>query len=388
MRFFLERITAVFFVLCITFIPLNFDGKGLQLEITQFLFHDFIRFLQDSFFENTIKNIDFSSDTIAFNLLLLVLFFVAIIVAFIIPKNKKIIDFSRTVVVYYLFFILLKYGFDKIFKTQFYLPEPNVLHTKFGDLSKDILYWSTMGTSRFYIVSLGLIEVFAAILLLINRTRVLGLLLAIGVFANVALINFGFDISVKTFSVFLFFATVFAIYPNLNIIFDFLIRQKPTQLLSQNTNFHISKPLQLGLKTFVVGMFLGTVLLPYIENQNFNDDEFPRPFFHGVYQVISSTQNTSDFQINSFYIHRKNYLILEYKSGKRIDYYFEIRKDKKQLKLINYSAKSQIITYNYLKKDSVLELNFPSFKIIAKAQNWQKMPALQNNFHWTIDEVK
>ncbi len=392
MKTFLEKIISFFFVLCIVFIPLNFNGKGFQFQITQFLFHDLIKFFQNIFFQNAIKKIDFSSDTIALNLLIFILFFISFLVVIILQIFKsntiKLITISRTISIYYLAYILLKYGFDKIFKTQFYLPEPNILYSQFCDLSRDILYWSTIGTSRFYSISLGIIEIFTAILLLINRTRILGLLLSIGVFTNVILVNFGFDISVKTFSILLLLMTIFAIYPNLKSIFYFFIRAKQSELSFSDFHLIKQKPVRIALKFFTIGFFFIQIILPYFESQNFNDDEFPRPFLHGSYQVIASNQKSANFQVIRFYIHRKNYLILENETGKKIDYYFEVDQSKKQFKLMSYQSKFQILTYKYSIKDSVLQLNFPDFKIIAKAQNWRKSKVLQNDFHRTIDEIK
>ena len=392
MKFFLEQLLAIFLVLCIFFTPLNFDGKCFQFEITQFIFLDLIQFIQNNFFENPIKSIDFSSDTIGLNLLILILFFISITIGLILKiikfRNQNIIQLSRIIVIYYLAYILLKYGFDKIFKSQFYLPEPNILYSQVGDLSKDILYWSTIGTSRFYSISLGIIEVFTAFLLLINRTRILGLLIAIGVFANVILVNFGFDISVKTFSVLLLLMTLFAIFPELKNLFVFFIKRKEVQL--SNANFYLikQKPIRNAIKTFVIGLMFLQIFNPYFKSQNFNDDSISRPFLHGVYNVIESNQKTVNFKINRFFIHRKKYLILENEKGNQVDYYFELNQSKKQLMLIDYNSKIQIINYNYSTKDSILQLYFPDFKITAKAQYWRNLKVLKNDFHWTIDEIK
>ncbi len=392
MKVLFEKIFAIFFVLCIVFIPLNFDGKGFQFEITQFLFHGFIEVLQNFFFTIAIKNIDFSSDTIALNLLIFVLFIISFLVIIFLQifkvKSQYFVEIARIILVYYLAYILLKYGFDKIFKNQFYLPEPNILYSKFGDLSRDILYWSTIGTSRFYSLSLGLIEVFTALLMLVNRTRIVGLMFAIGVFANVILVNFGFDISVKSFSILLLLMTIFAIYPELKTLFDFFIRRKNVQLSNSNFDFIKQKPTRNATKTLVIGLMFIQILNPYFERQNFNDDSVSRPFLHGVYDVIESNQKTVDFRINHFYIHRKNYLILENNKGKQVDYFFELDQSKKQLKLINYNAKTHIITYHYSIKDSILQLDFSDFKVKGKAQNWRNLNVLKNDFHWTIDEIK
>lgn len=395
MKGFLEKTVSIFLLLSIAFIPLNFEGKSIQFEITNFLFHNSIQFTENILFENAITNIDFSSDSISLNLLIVLLFFISLfcvlIVSFFKINSAKIIPISRICVVYSLAFVLLKYGFDKIFKAQFYLPEPNILYSQFGNLSRDILYWSTMGTSRFYSVSLGIIEVIVAFLLVVKRTRTFGLLLSIGVFINVILVNFGFDISVKTFSILLLLASIFAIYPNLKVLIHFFIYCKTVQL-NKNEIFTNSS-LQKGFKFFVIGTMLIQVLNPYLISQNFNDDTQKRPFLHGVYQVNqiirrNDTLNKCDFFIKNIFIHRKNYIIFENQNNEMKDYYFEQDSTKNQLILEDYHNQKTIVKYGYSKKDSVFVLHFKNYSVICKALNWRKLNALQNYNHFTIDEIK
>ncbi|MEL6135447.1 MAG: hypothetical protein AAFR59_18970, partial [Bacteroidota bacterium] len=56
----------------------------------------------------------------------------------------------RTFFTYYLAFILLRYGFDKMFLSQFPFPSPNLLYARLESLNPDILYWSAVGTSPTY----------------------------------------------------------------------------------------------------------------------------------------------------------------------------------------------------------------------------------------------
>src|SRR5690554_1822611 len=112
----------------------------------------------------------------------------------VIPKIQKVI---LGLMVLLLAFFLIRYGLDKLFNRQFYTPASNTLHTPTGQLSKDILFWSSMGTSSFYNAFMGIAEVITGILLLFNRTRFLGLLLAFGILGNILSVNIGFDITVK-----------------------------------------------------------------------------------------------------------------------------------------------------------------------------------------------
>ncbi len=397
MKSFVGKVLALFFVFGFLFLPLTLNGKDWQFELTKIIFSKSIAIIQTHFFQKALQVIDFSSDTIGLNLLLALLFLLAIVIVLLLNflkiKTNKIIFISRVISCYYIAFVLLNYGFDKVFKTQFYLPEPNVLYTSFGNLSKDILYWSTLGTSHFYSISMGIIEVFTAILLLIKRTRIVGLLFSIGVFVNIILINFGFDISVKTFSVFLLLATLFSVYPNLKKLINFLVFQRKEQLMLHKQSIVNNPFLKIWTKFIVVGLLFLQVLFPYLKSQNFNDDLQSRPFLHGAYQVnqfivTSDTLKTSDFPILKIFIHRNNYIIFQGKNNEMTDYHFEIDTIKKQLLLQDYQKNNSCVNYDYVKKDSIFKLKFNNYYIISKALNWRKLPALQNQTHYTIDQIQ
>ena len=397
MKRFLEKSLALFFVFGFLFIPLTLNGKDWQFQLTKVLFSKPIAFIQMLFFPQALRSIDFSSDTIALNLLLLLLFLLAIVSVFLLHflkiKTDNMVLISRVISSYYIVFILIIYGFDKVFKAQFYLPEPNILYTSFGNLSKDILYWSTLGTSRFYSISMGIIEIVTAILILFKRTRILGLLISIGVFVNIILINFGFDISVKTFSIFLLLVTLFSVYPNLKMLINFLVFQKREQLMHTNQEI-ISNPfLKIWIKFIVVGLLFLQILFPYFQSQNFNDDLQVRPFLHGAYQVNqiivkTDTLKTTDFPIHKIFIHRNNYIIFQGKNNVITDYHFEMDSIKKQLLLQDYKKNTICVDYDFTKKDSTFRLRFKNYSIVSKAINWRKLPALQNQTHYTIDQIQ
>ena len=397
MKRFLEKSLALFFVFGFLFIPLTLNGKDWQFQLTKVLFSKPIAFIQMLFFPQALRSIDFSSDTIALNLLLLLLFLLAIVSVFLLHflkiKTDNMVLISRVISCYYIVFILIIYGFDKVFKAQFYLPEPNILYTSFGNLSKDILYWSTLGTSRFYSISMGIIEVVTAILILFKRTRILGLLISIGVFVNIILINFGFDISVKTFSIFLLLVTLFSVYPNLKMLINFLVFQRREQLTHTNQAIVSNPFLKIWIKFIVVGLLFLQILFPYFQSQNFNDDLQVRPFLHGAYQVNqiivkTDTLKTTDFPIHKIFIHRNNYIIFQGKNNVITDYHFEMDSIKKQLLLQDYKKNTIYVDYDFTKKDSTFRLRFKNYSIVSKAINWRKLPALQNQTHYTIDQIQ
>ena len=268
---------------------------------------------------------------------------------------------------YCLALTLFKYGFDKIFKHQFYFPEPNTLFTPIGELTPDILYWSSMGTSYHYSLFSGLLEIIPALLLLFRKTRFSGGFIAFAVLLNIVMINFGFDISVKVFSIYLLFLSLVIISPNLNNLKLFFFSNQST--IQQFKPLVISSKKNLFAYAFgkplVIGLILFEALSPYFVTQNFNDDLSEKPFLHGAYQVdtfliddqlISPSLNHSD-RFKRFFIHRKSYFIIQYMDDSFESLKMEYITDKPQLKVTDKYNRTSLLTINFNKDFDLLNIS-------------------------------
>lgn len=96
--------------------------------------------------------------------------------------------------------ILLSYGLVKVIPTQMVYPNLARMVTPYGDFSPMGILWSFMGSSPAYTIFAGFGEVVAGVLLLFRRTATLGAAVGAGVMANVAMLNFSYDVPVKLFS--------------------------------------------------------------------------------------------------------------------------------------------------------------------------------------------
>lgn len=272
-------------------------------------------------------------------------------------------DLLRTILAGILFFFLFKYGWDKITKTQFYLPEPNTLYTPFGKLSKDIAYWSLVGSSHPYTVALGIIEVLTALLLLFKRTRFLASLLAIIVFGQVVLINFSFDISVKLLSVsLLVFSLVYSasFLQNWKGIFGF--STEPVQ--TKDSQRHQLVKFGFALLVAIECIF------PTVHNRNWNDDQFPRLAHHGVYDVLGNRL------VKRFFIHRQHYLILQSWDDEFKDYKLDTHLPDQ------YTSLDGGISCKWDKNQLIIQNDtFPIKKL-----SFKNLPILQESFHTFSDE--
>jgi hypothetical protein len=393
---FFYQVLILFALLCAIFIPFTFQYLPFQSEITHFLFKDLCVFLASFFNITQVINPEISSDSATMYLLFLVLFLLAVLLSstlsffnFWKTHRSKINTAIRLVLVYYLALIMLKYGFDKIFKAQFYLPEPNTLYTPLGMLDKDILYWSTMGASRSYTIFMGMMEVIPALMLFYYRTRVLGLLILCGVLLNVVSVNFGFDISVKLFSSFLLLLTLLLLAPWCGNIVRFLLHRAASPLPPlTGKNLIAHNFVRVSFKAALVLIFLTESLLPYIATGNYNDDTAPRNYLHGAYAVTEITANES-LPVKRIFIHRRNYLIFQFTDDSMQDFHLQINKANETFVLTDYNDETILLRYLYDDGNQSLTLwsDEIGWKIQSAAIDWRGLPLLKPLFHWTVDGI-
>lgn len=390
MKFHAEKTFAVFFLLGITFIPLNTLSTDWQYLISHFIFQKPIEFIQNLFLENPSGIIEISSDSLAFNILLILIFLISILISLFF-KNRKFIPLAKNLLTFYLIFILLKYGIDKIMGTQFYTPEPNILYSNFGNLDKDILFWSVLGVSKIYCIITGIVEILTAILLFFRRTRLIGLLISLFILIQILVINFSFDISVKSYSLFLLSLNLFLLFPYLKILKNLFFSEKPDLIKSPEILFVKNSFLNLWIQLFLIGFFFIQILYPYWNSKEFNQKDL----FHGAYEITNTiykndTLSLSEFPYKRVFFHKDQFLILEKKNEEMLDFHYRIIPSKNQIELIDYQQNQFIIEYKFSKNDSILELNFTldSLRLISKSLDWQSLPAMHDDFHFLIDELK
>lgn len=390
-----------FSLLFVLFVPFPYHLFPFQEQVNRLLFTKPLIALSPYLFHTRYSSNIISSDSTLMYTLVIVLFITSLIIATFLlrfSETKKIKFFAliRTILFYFLAMQLLKYGFDKIFKTQFYLPEPNTLYTPVGMLDKDILYWSTIGVSHSYNVFTGSLEIIAGLLLLFRRTRVLALVFSIGILLHICALNFSFDISVKLFSLFLLFVSVLLLSPYLKNIYEFFLRKKISDLEDEGNPglFIRSKHVKTTIKFFVIGLIFMEAIYPAVTSGNFNDDKAERPFIHGAYEVKSIRMKDSlilpnNFPIKKIFIHRNNYIIFQNQQDEMRDYKLEVDQLKNKLVLTDYNLKQTDLTYSYSAKDSILLFDYIEkglrYQIQTKALDWKKLPALRGGFHFRSD---
>ncbi|HEY1045557.1 MAG TPA: hypothetical protein VGF79_03905 [Bacteroidia bacterium] len=286
-------------------------------------------------------------------------------------------------VIYYLVFILLKYGIDKMFFNQFYPVNPALLYSEFGNLSKDIVFWSLAGSSKFYQFFSGVIEVLAAFLILLNRTRKLGLILALIIFSNICFINFSFDVSVKFFSLLILTLNLYATRNFIIDIFFYLSNIKGSIQIPEANNVFGS--IKKWLKPLVIVLILIETTFPYL-NTNANEPGQRARIYIGAYEIKAINQ-TNRYQ--NLFILENNRLVIKTTEGKMIPGKYELSADGKRMKI---EMKSEFLKSAQLdlshKMITAIDKNGNTDSFQLKALKWQNKVLKNDGFHWTVDGLK
>jgi hypothetical protein len=308
----------------------------------------------------------------------------------------------RAFMSYYVAFQLFSYGFNKVFKYQFFLPEPNTLYTTVGQTPRDLLFWSVMGSAYGYTVFAGVLEVLAAILLLFRKTRLLGALVAAVVLTHVVAVNFGFNISVKIHSLLYLSFVGGILLPHVGRLYAFIINNQWVAATTWQPNYQQFQPrlAYATTKTLLLGMMLYSCLYPYFEENSFNDDWRARPAFHGAYAVESFVKNDISYPALPVYterwqrafVHRRGYWVVQFPDERYQDYLFSYDKEQGLFELIHTETKQRsLLNYVRLEGGSLrLEgiLDGEAVNIFLKKLNWRALPLLQYEFNWTVDALQ
>lgn len=348
------KITGIWILILFLILPFNYYvipsiGASVHwgfLSITQLISSVFtdIKIIEDPTISDSISS--YILGALSLPLAALIYFFFKRILS-----REIHLGFILSIILTIISFFLLRYGLDKVLDNQFYEPEPNILNTKVGNLDKDILFWTSMGTSKVYNLFMGLIEVIAGVFILIPRTRKISTLAAIVIFANVLFINIGFDISVKYLSALLLFTSCW-IYLNL---------KEPSPSISKSQ--WISQFSLTGL--FLIELTVST----------FSVAQSPVRKSTGTYSI--TTSSVTNLPIHTqLHFHSKGYLISEKGDS------FESRKITEHTNSFDIEIEGTRMNGQFNK--NILLLTNDRDTVIARKSE-KNYPLLQDDFHLTSE---
>jgi len=265
----------------------------------------------------------------------------------------------------FLFITMLVYGFAKIFLIQFSFPPLHHLLQPLGEFTPMRLAWSFFGYSDGYQFFTGLLEVIGGFFLLFRRTTTLGALIIFGVMANVAFMNFAYNIPVKSLSAHLALFAFILITFDFKRLLNFYFMNRHVPPLHTDvpvTNKWYRKITGFSSKAMAVGVILLVITSPFLRNQ-FTFLELEKPKLYGIYQTEYMERNGEEFipsdfgeYWNYFVVDYKNNLSIMYLDGRAEDY--TLSSDSSASALILKSAKSdEELTFNYKIENNQLFLN-------------------------------
>ncbi|MCR9172699.1 MAG: hypothetical protein NXI10_09420 [bacterium] len=308
----------------------------------------------------------------------------ALAIVWILVRWKKAhlaLPWFRATITLILAFFLLKYGIEKWTRLQFPVPPPNILHATTGSLDKDILFWSLMGTSKAYAGFTGFIEILAGALLFFRKTRFIGGYLALGVFANVFALNVGFDITVKLLSLGLLFASLFIVAPSLRPVFTMLSLKSPAPI--ELEAIEIKPIFRRALKGFAVTLILLECIWPVLNRfQSDFDKEIIHQQTFSIIQTEHYPKEITPRDYQQLHFHPNGFLILETSNGQFYPHEVRISQGANQFQFAN-GTRIKVLRHG----DDWLFTNEGHLLWRCRRVANEKLPLLQDNFHWTVESM-
>jgi len=146
------------------------------------------------------------------------------------PNYELLYQWMRIFVRIMVAVAMISYGTNKLWLAQFPAPHLTRLLEPYGQTNPADLLWTMMGMSRGYSLFGGLGEMLGAVLLLVPWTTTLGSLVTIGVMSNVLMLNMGYDVPRKIYSIHLIAMCCFLLLPDMKRLLDFFLFNRQVQL--------------------------------------------------------------------------------------------------------------------------------------------------------------
>lgn len=115
-------------------------------------------------------------------------------------NKQKIIDFGILSLRWYLIFYMINYGWAKLTLNQFGVHDASILEKPIKDIDSFYVAWHLYGRSTFFNVSTGILEIIGGVLLIFNRTLLIGALLVLSILAQILIIDISFTTGIHGFS--------------------------------------------------------------------------------------------------------------------------------------------------------------------------------------------
>lgn len=308
-------------------------------------------------------------------------------------KNyRQLYLFTIVVARYYVAFILLSYGFSKIFNGQFPSNSYFRLEEKVGDMSPMGMLWAFMGASRSYTFVLGLLEAIGGTLLLFRKTKTFGALFAMTVMLNVVLLNFTYDVPVKIYSTHLVLLCVFILSYDWIRLWHFFLNHQ-TEKLEYN-KLHLKKKwMQISLRIIkillIVVVFYNNIHDYWrtltVEKVPMNGAYLAQTFILNKDTLQTSDNAADSVGWNQMTLSYPKYVRIKYNNGKMTGKIVSIDTTNKTFQLLNNNSSQYAFFHYQQRKDTVtFEGNIlqDSAQIVFVRKQMKDYLLVNRGFHW------
>jgi len=111
--------------------------------------------------------------------------------------KEKIFDFGVLILRWYLACFMIKYGWGKLAMTQFGVHNASILELPLKEVDNFYVAWHLYGRSEFFNISTGIMEIIGALLIIFNRTAILGALLILTILGQIFIIDISFTTDIR-----------------------------------------------------------------------------------------------------------------------------------------------------------------------------------------------
>ncbi len=379
-------VLSLFAFLGILFIPFSYGLIPQHEALVSMLFQETIHGLNTLIFTGEFYP-QISSDSVSLYSLIIILGLISLglgilWIHYFPEKISRFINWvTRFGIPFYLSIHLLRYGIDKLTMRQFYTPDAQTLFTPLGEISKDLLFWTTMGISPVYCTFMGVTQILTALFIWMERTRFIGLCLCMGIFIQIVALNFSYDISVKVFSLFLLFISVLGLYPYRKLLLTFFQALPPLKVPSPSHRW-VYKGIKALLVLLVLWELSASNRLMLSPQQD--SDALP-----GAYaRIAQESENHLPINVKRIFIHREGYLIMEEDLGDR--HRFEMWPlGSSRFLLKKKGEASWEVKIEYIEPN--LRVSFlhgeTLYSSVFEAISLEELPIHQSDFHWTLEGI-
>ena len=206
---------------------------------------------------------------------------------------------ARVAARYRIAYGVIAWGYKKVFVMQMPFPSEGLLNTEFINFFAKRLYWESLGIVPSYEVFLGFAEFIPGVLLLFRKTTALGAALTVVVLGNVAIANHAYDIGEQVPSFSLSLLAFFVLWYYLPSIWNLLVREKDSQVVSFVPKFKYKWQTYLKRSIQYTGNFIFVFLFGAFEIYAYTHNDFYKiPNTPGLSNVKGYYQVT-EFRLNN-----------------------------------------------------------------------------------------